>query len=96
MSDGFTLTLTGMGLWEKRATDAEAMRMAIYVKMAEARGVQGRCDTCAFRSGTDANGSSLVVRCIDLSLQSGGTFGCHTVERECAGFTAIKNEFCVP
>lgn len=97
---GFTLTITGVGPWEKRASDAEAMRMAIYVTMAEARmTTDTRCGTCAFRTATDANGSSLVVRCVDHTLLSSGSFMCHTVpdgdepERECVGFTAIKGEF---
>lgn len=95
---GFTLTITGVGPWERRATEAERLRMAVYVKLSEEHSdSQGRCGTCAFRSGTDANGSSLVVRCVDMSLQSSGTFGCHSVaegeEKECVGYAILKRTF---
>lgn len=98
MADSFTLTITGIGPGDRRATESEAMRMAIYLRMVEARTeAAGRCGTCAFSPGTAAHGSSLVVRCIDHTLMSGGSFLCpENEDQECAGFSAIKNEFTPP
>lgn len=91
--DALTLTITGLGPWERPATPEEAKRMATYVAVAERHGAPGRCPTCAFRAGTDANRSSLVVRCVENAVLSGGTFGCHhdpeEAARVCAGFLAF-------
>lgn len=89
----FTLIIEGSGPWEARTTAVEARRMAAYVELIEGVRCQGRCATCAFRTGTPANGSSMVVRVIEMCVRNDESFRCHMDERECAGFTAFKKRF---
>jgi hypothetical protein len=90
-----SLTITGPGLWRSRPDTKGAERMVGYVeRVAEC---QGRCETCAFRTGTDANASRLVLHLVEMCLANGDTFMCHTgladdedPHRPCAGFTALR------
>lgn len=68
--------------WDTRVqTPDEARRMRAYVRFAERhRGgrIDGMCATCAFRGGTEANGSAEVLGMIEGTMLLGGMFQCHT------------------
>lgn len=90
-----TLTITGDRLWRSAPDDAGQQRMAGYVE--RVADCQGRCATCAFRAGTDANRSRLVLHLVEMCLGNGDTFMCHTgladdedPHRPCAGFVALR------
>jgi hypothetical protein len=80
------------GAWAIPQNELERERMASFV---EAVGdVPTRCATCAFRPGTDANRSRLVLHLVEMCLVGRQPFMCHCGEapgtRPCAGFKALE------
>ena len=94
--------------WDDRPQTPDEQRlMGFLVRLAERRGVTGRCATCAFRPGTEANASGRVAEMIEECLIGGvGSFLCHhggdinprtgemediPHQRVCAGFAAVRS-----
>lgn len=67
--------------WDETVQDAdEARRMRAYVRFAERNNggpIAGLCKTCAFRPGTEANSSAVVLELIETAMLLGGRFNCH-------------------
>lgn len=79
--------------WDTTEQDAEERRrMAQYVRWAERdqQLAHRRCVTCAFRPGTEANRSRVVLGMIEGCLLMHGTFNCH------AGHVRVRGGFVNP
>lgn len=50
----------------------------------------GRCGTCAFRAGTDANGCVATLMDALKCAAEGETFWCHEHDRPCAGWVTMR------
>lgn len=88
----FTLTIEGPWRTPQRATERE--RMAQYIT--RVGDVPGRCADCAFREGSEASRSRLVLHLVEMCmLDEGNNFCCHHGEpdRPCAGFVALRESF---
>lgn len=85
-----TLTIVGGDRWTVPQTDAERAVMTMYAE--RVKETPGMCATCAFRPGTAANRSQLVLHLVDnCLLDEGNTFMCHThADQPCAGFLALR------
>jgi hypothetical protein len=95
MNDGLTLTIDGGDRWTKPQTTREHRTMTVLMKLAG--DPAGCCGTCAFRDGTEANRSQLVLHLIESCiLDEGNTFMCHEAERPCVGFMKMTRREGVP
>lgn len=56
----------------------------------------GPCATCAFRPGTEANGTDYTVTLAALCVEGFREFGCHEHPRLCRGYIAALNLRGVP
>lgn len=95
--EGLTLVIDGTSsIWRVPPTAAEKATMDGFIDRIEKKRVRGRCATCAFRRGTEANSSGLVVRLVERCLtdpMENGEFRCHEDGRRdqaCAGFAKVR------
>lgn len=88
------LTIIGGERWTKPQTSDEAATMAGFV--ARVADTPGRCADCAFRSGTDANRSQLVLHLVEMCLTGDQEFRCHHGDDPtpvCAGWKALIDSY---
>jgi hypothetical protein len=90
-----TLVIEGGDRWRVEQREQERARMASYI--ARVDNVPGRCVDCAFREGSEASKSRLVLHLIEgvCLPDENNNFCCHHGEpdRPCVGFTALRESF---
>lgn len=91
-----SIVVSGGDRWLREQAPEDRPRMEHYVE--RVKDCSGRCATCAFRTGTDANRSRLVLYLVEMCMMREDTFMCHTglaadetPHRPCAGFVALRD-----